>query len=78
MERASEWRLVMNAGELPQTLELKVTDAEPHAKGDSATSSYKACTVETGAKVSVPPYVQPGDVIIVDPTSGTFVKRGMA
>ena len=69
---------MVNAGELPQTLQLKVTDAEPHAKGDSATSSYKACTVETGARVSVPPYVQPGDIIIVDPSSGTFVKRGMA
>ena len=63
------------AGELPQTVQLKVVEAEPYAKGDSATSSYKQCTVESGARVAVPPYVQAGESIVVDTASGTFAKR---
>lgn len=63
------------AGELPQTVQLKVVEAEPYARGDSATSSYKQCTVESGARVAVPPYVQPGESIVVDTASGTFAKR---
>ena len=63
------------AGKLPQTVQLKVVEAEPYAKGDSATSSYKQCTVESGARVAVPPYVQAGESILVDTASGTFAKR---
>ena len=59
----------------PRCLQLKVVEAEPYAKGNSAASSYKQCTVESGAKVAVPPYVQPGESIIVDTACGTFVKR---
>jgi elongation factor P len=68
-------RTLLFAGELPQTLELRVIEAEPYAKGDSASTSYIQCTVETGAKVSVPPYVQAGEIIVVDTASGSFVKR---
>ena len=52
--------MAYSAGELPQTVQLKVVEAEPYAKGDSATSSYKQCTVQSGARVAVPPHVQAG------------------
>ena len=64
------------AGELPPTVELRVTEADPYAKGDSATSSYKQCTLEGGARVAVPPFVGAGDSVIVDTRDGTFVRRG--
>lgn len=67
--------MMMRAGELPQTLELKVVQAEPYAKGDSATASYIQCTVETGAHVSVPAFVQAGDAIVIDTASGAFLRR---
>ncbi len=53
-----------------------MSEAEPYAKGDSATSSYKQCTLESGARLAVPPYVQAGDTVVVDTRSATFVKRG--
>jgi hypothetical protein len=67
---------LQSAGELAPTVELRVSEAEPYAKGDSATSSYKQCTLESGARLAVPPYVQAGDTVVVDTRSATFVKRG--
>lgn len=63
------------AGELPPTVQLKVVEADPYAKGDSATTSYKQCKLESGASLGVPPYVQVGDVVVVDTSEGTFIKR---
>ena len=64
------------AGELPPTVELRVAEADPYAKGDSATTSHKRCTLEGGARVAVPPYVATGDSVVVDTCDGTFVRRG--
>ncbi|BDA42194.1 Elongation factor P [Coccomyxa sp. Obi] len=64
------------SGELPATVELKVVEADPYARGDSATSSYKQCRLEGGARIGVPPFVQVGDTVVVDTAEGTFVKRG--
>lgn len=63
---------------MPATVELKVAEADPYARGDSATSSYKQCRLEGGAKIGVPPFVQTGDTVIVDTAEGTFVKRAYA
>ena len=64
------------AGELPPTVELRVAEADPYARGDSSTSSYKQCTLEGGARVAVPPFVAAGDSVVVDTRDGTFVRRG--
>ena len=64
------------AGELPPTVELRVAAADPYAKGDSATSSYKQCTLEGGARMAVPPFVTTGNSVVVDTRDGTFVRRG--
>ena len=52
-----------------------MAEADPYAKGDSATSSYKQCTLDGGARVAVPPFVAAGDIVVVDTRDGTFVRR---
>lgn len=61
--------------ELPTTVDLKVTYAEPAVKGDTATGVTKKVTTETGFEVSVPYFVQTGDVIRVDTRTGEYVTR---
>ncbi|MBI4367450.1 MAG: elongation factor P [Deltaproteobacteria bacterium] len=62
--------------ELPPTVTLKVVEAEPTVKRGTASSSYKQATLETGAAVRVPPFVEAGDVIKVNPATGEYVERG--
>jgi len=61
--------------ELPTTVDLEVVDAEFAVKGDTATGANKSVTVETGAKVTVPLFVEVGNTIRVDTRSGTYVTR---
>ncbi len=62
--------------EFPKAVvELKVTEAEPGVKGDTAASATKPATLETGAKVNVPLFVNPGDIIRVDTRDGSYVER---
>jgi len=61
--------------ELPTTVDLLVTYAEPAVKGDTATGVTKKVTTETGLEVSVPYFVQTGDVIRVDTRTGEYVTR---
>ena len=61
--------------ELPTTVDLKVTYAEPAVRGDTATGVTKKVTTETGCEVSVPYFVQTGDVIRVDTRTGEYVTR---
>jgi elongation factor P len=61
--------------EMPITVELKVTHAEPGIKGDTATTVTKQATLETGIKIQVPLFVNEGDVIKVDTRTGTYLER---
>ena len=61
--------------ELPNFIELKVIQADPGVKGDSATNILKMCTIETGAKIQVPLFVKEGDVIKIDTRSGKYLER---
>ncbi len=61
--------------EPPIFVVLKVTYAEPGVKGDTATNVLKPVTVETGATVQVPIFVNEGDVIKVDTRTGEYVER---
>ncbi len=56
-------------------VELEVTETEPGFKGDTVQGSTKPATVETGAVVQVPMYVEIGDVLQIDTRDGRFVKR---
>ncbi len=62
--------------ELPNTVELVVTETEPGIKGDTASGGTKPATVETGLTVQVPFFVNQGDVLIIDTSKGEYVSRG--
>lgn len=61
--------------EIPQFVEMEVTYTEPGIKGDTATNTLKPATVETGAEVKVPLFINQGDRIKVDTRSGTYSER---
>lgn len=61
--------------ELPTTVDLTVTDTPPTIKGATVTSQYKEATTETGLRVMVPPFIEPGEKIRVDTRSGEYVER---
>jgi elongation factor P len=61
--------------DLPATVELKVTDTEPAVKGATAAAQYKPATLETGLKITVPPFVGIGEVIAVDTRTGEYLSR---
>lgn len=61
--------------ELPSNMVLEVTYTEPGLKGDTATNTLKAATVETGAEVRVPLFVNQGDFIRVDTRDRSYIER---
>lgn len=61
--------------ELPSTVDLKVVEAEPAVKKQTASSSYKKCIVETGLTVLVPPFVDVGETIRINTESGEYLER---
>ena len=61
--------------EPPLFVELEITETEPGVKGDTATGATKPATVETGANVSVPLFVEQGDVIKIDTRTGEYLSR---
>lgn len=61
--------------EPPLFVELEVTDTEPGFKGDTATGATKPATVETGAVVYVPLFVETGDKLKIDTRSGEYLSR---
>ncbi len=61
--------------EPPTFVELEVTETEPGVKGDTATNVTKPATVETGATIFVPLFVNEGDVIRIDTRTGEYMAR---
>ncbi|MCC8126263.1 MAG: elongation factor P [Clostridiales bacterium] len=61
--------------EPPLFVELEITDTEPGFKGDTATGTYKPATVETGAQIMVPLFVNIGDKIKIDTRTGEYLSR---
>ncbi len=61
--------------ELPIKVELKVTEASDAVKGDTAKSSGKYVTVETGAEVLVPMFINQGEIIRINSETGDYVER---
>lgn len=61
--------------ELPAFVELTITYTEPGLKGDTATNTLKAATLETGAKVNVPLFINTGEKIKVDTRTNTYSER---
>ncbi len=61
--------------ELPNTVQLEVTETEPGIKGDTASGGTKPATLETGLIVQVPFFVNQGDVLIINTEEGSYVSR---
>ena len=61
--------------EPPMFVELKVTETEPGFKGDTATGASKPATLETGATIKVPLFVDIGDVLKIDTRTGEYLER---
>ena len=62
-------------GSLPITVELEVTETDPGLRGDTATGGTKRATVETGATVNVPLFIDQGTVLKIDTRTGEYLER---
>jgi elongation factor P len=60
---------------LPNTVELQVTDTPPVVKGATVTNQKKDATLETGAVVKVPGFIEPGEMLRIDTRSGEYLER---
>ncbi len=61
--------------ELPQYINVLVTYSEPGAKGDTATNASKPATIETGAVIKVPLFINEGDLIKIETLTGNYIER---
>jgi elongation factor P len=61
--------------ELPASVELKVVETEPSLKGATAAAQYKPALLETGLKVTVPPFINTGEMVVIDTRSGEYLSR---
>ncbi|MCK4886758.1 MAG: elongation factor P [Planctomycetes bacterium] len=60
---------------LPNTVDLEVTDTAPEIKGATATNQYKPATLETGLVVQVPPFIKIGEILRIDTRTGEYLTR---
>ena len=61
--------------EPPNFVELEVTETDPGFKGDTATNATKPATLETGAEIKVPLFINQGDMIRIDTRTGDYMER---
>lgn len=61
--------------EPPTFVELEITDTDPGFKGDTATNATKPATLETGAEIKVPLFIEIGDKIRIDTRTGEYMER---
>ena len=61
--------------EPPNFVELEVTETDPGFKGDTATTATKPATLETGAEIKVPLFINQGDMIRIDTRTGEYMER---
>lgn len=73
--KAFKWGEKVINVELPVKMEFKVTEAPPAIKGNTAQGGTKVVTLETGAKISAPLFIEEGDTIRINTQSGEYVER---
>jgi elongation factor P len=61
--------------ELPETVTMRIVEADAVVKGQTASSSYKPAKLENGVRVMVPPHVESGTRIVVNTADATYVER---
>lgn len=82
MKEGMEIDILFHAGndaplilELPPQIILEVTYTEPGVRGDTATNATKPATVETGAEIKVPLFINEGDKVKIDSSTGDYLER---
>lgn len=60
---------------MPNFVTVKVTATEPGVRGDTATGASKSATIETGASINVPLFINEGDVLKIDTRTGDYIER---
>ena len=70
-----QWKEQLLNIELPNTMELLITQADPGERGNTAQGGSKSATLETGAVVTVPLFVNEGETIRVDTRTGQYLER---
>lgn len=60
---------------LPNFVELRIKQADPWVKGDTASGDSKPATLETGLTIQVPPFVEEGEIVKIDTRTGQYVER---
>ena len=60
---------------MPDSFDLKVVDADAVIKGQTATSSYKPALLENNLKTLVPPHIVVGDIIVINSSDGSYIKK---
>ncbi|AQX07763.1 elongation factor P [Elizabethkingia miricola] len=63
------------SAEIPPTVTLEVIEADPGVKGNTATNALKNAIVETGARVLVPLFIEPGEKIRINTEDGSYIER---
>lgn len=61
--------------ELPETVTMTITEAEPVVKGQTASSSYKPALLENGVRIMVPPHIEVGTKVVINTADATYVER---
>ena len=61
--------------EIPNFIELEITETEPGFKGNTATNTLKPAKVETGAEIRVPLFINEGDKVRIDTRTGEYMER---
>ena len=73
--RISSWKGNVFSVEPPTFVTLAVTETEPGVRGDTATNVTKAATLETGAVIKVPIFINEGDLLRIDTRTGEYLER---
>ena len=73
--RICSWKGNVFSVEPPTFVELLVTETEPGVRGDTATNVTKAATLETGAVIRVPIFINEGDLLRIDTRTGEYLER---
>lgn len=60
---------------LPKTIKAKIEETQPLIKGGTQSASYKPATLENGVVVQIPPFIEAGEEIIVDPSDNRYIER---
>ncbi len=60
---------------MPKTVDLKITDTQPVAKGATATNQSKDAVMETGLQIRVPPFISVGEVVRINTEKGEYQSR---